>query len=64
MESLLSLIPRKHNHLNHRLDQVYEMLEEDDKSFFDYLRGIPNQKSFSEMNELFFSFRLKVDGLN
>lgn len=40
------------------------MMEEDDKVFFEYLRGIPNQKSYGAMSEGFFSFRMKIDDLN
>ena len=40
------------------------MMDENDKTYFDYLRGIPNKKSYGEMSETFFSFRLKIDDLN
>ena len=39
-------------------------MEEDDKMVFEYLRGIPNQKSYGALTEGFFNFRLKIDTLN
>jgi hypothetical protein len=39
-------------------------MDEDDRRFFDTLRGIPTQKTYGEMNEKFFNFRLKIDDLN
>jgi hypothetical protein len=50
--------------MNRRVDEIYTMMEEDDKTFFEYLRGIPSHKSYGEMTETFFNFRLKVDDLN
>jgi hypothetical protein len=64
VKNLVELIPSQRHHLNHRLDQIYTLMEEDDKRFFEHLRGIPNHKSYGEMTETFFNFRLKVDNLN
>jgi hypothetical protein len=50
--------------VNHKLDQVYTMMEDDEKLVFEYLRGIPNQKSYGALTEGFFNFRLKIDALN
>jgi uncharacterized coiled-coil DUF342 family protein len=61
---LIDMIPIQRHHLNHKLDQIYTMMDENDKTYFDYLRGIPNKKSYGEMTDTFFNFRLKIDDLN
>jgi hypothetical protein len=61
---LIERIPKQRLQMNRRVDEIYTMMEEDDKTFFEYLRGIPNHKSYGEMTDSFFNFRVKVDGLN
>jgi hypothetical protein len=64
INKLIDMIPIQRHHLHHKLDQIYTMMDENDKTYFDYLRGIPNKKSYGDMTDTFFSFRLKIDDLN